>query len=214
MKVLDLFSGIGGASLGLEAAGMKTVSFCEIDPYCRKVLAKHWPKVPIHDDIKTFNPPRADIVCGGYPCQGESLAGKRTGKEDIRWLWPEMRRIVRYSEAGYVICENVYGHISGQFDEVCSQLESDNFTVWPFDIFSCAVGLPTVERHIWIIAAANDERRERIGKEKIPHKPNLQTEFPRSDQGDYQRWNLPESRVCGVGFAQKKVFRVTFCAEG
>ena len=91
MKVLDLFSGIGGFSLGLERAGFETVAFCEIDPFCRKVLKKHWPDVPIHEDITQLDGKQyesVDVVCGGFPCQPFSHAGKRAGEDDDRALWP------------------------------------------------------------------------------------------------------------------------------
>lgn len=88
MNVLDLFSGIGGFSLGLERAGMRTVAFCEIEPWCRAVLAKHWPDVPCHDDITTrkFIEGEADVICGGFPCQDISLAGKGAGLAGSRFL--------------------------------------------------------------------------------------------------------------------------------
>ena len=111
MRVLDLFSGIGGFSLGLERAGMKTIAFCEQDEYCQKVLKKHWPDVPIHNDIRELDGTQyrgaVDVVCGGFPCQPFSQAGKRAGKDDDRDLWPEMFRIIREVQPARVIGENV-----------------------------------------------------------------------------------------------------------
>jgi DNA (cytosine-5)-methyltransferase 1 len=92
MRVLDLFSGIGGFSLGLERAGMRTIQFVEIEPYCRAVLKKHWPDVPCHDDIRTFSagPGFSDVICGGFPCQDISVAGKGAGLAGARsGLWAE-----------------------------------------------------------------------------------------------------------------------------
>ncbi len=97
MRVLDLFSGIGGFSLGLERAGMRTVAFCEIEEYPRQVLAKHWPNVPIYDDVRTLDADTlrrdgiaVDVICGGFPCQDVSFAGKRAGLEGARsGLWGE-----------------------------------------------------------------------------------------------------------------------------
>lgn len=156
MKVLDLFSGIGGFSLGLFHAGMETISFCEIDPYCRKVLKKHWPDIPIHEDIKKLNGEdyygTIDLVCGGYPCQPFSLAGKQKGENDPRHLWPEMLRIIRGCRPRWVICENVYGHIKLGFDNVATSLENEGFTIWPFIIPACAVGAPHRRDRIWIVA--------------------------------------------------------------
>lgn len=110
MRVLDLFSGIGGFSLGLERAGMTTVAFCEIDPFARAVLRKNWPDVPIHDDIRQLDGRayRPDVVCGGFPCQdiseakqgAEGLAGDRSG------LWFEMQRIIEECRPRFVIAEN------------------------------------------------------------------------------------------------------------
>ena len=116
LRVLDLFSGIGGFSLGLErTGGFETVAFCEIDPFCRQVLAKHWPDVPIHEDVRSLNGDAigpVDVVCGGYPCQPFSLAGKRAGQEDDRHLWPEMYRIMDELRPAWFIGENVAGHVS------------------------------------------------------------------------------------------------------
>src|ERR1700753_2144421 len=111
MRVLDLFSGIGGFSLGLERAGHQTVAFCEIDPFCRKVLKKHWPDVPIHEDITMLDGKqyagRVDIICGGFPCQDLSAAGKRTGIEGKRsGLWSHYARIISEIRPKYVIVEN------------------------------------------------------------------------------------------------------------
>ena len=119
MRVLDLFSGIGGFSLGLERAGMETIAFCEIDPYCRKVLAKHWPGVPIYEDVRELDATglgRIDLVCGGYPCQPFSQAGKRVGAEDDRHLWPAMLEVIKAARPAWVIGENVAGHISMGLD--------------------------------------------------------------------------------------------------
>jgi DNA (cytosine-5)-methyltransferase 1 len=106
MNVLDLFSGIGAFSLGLERAGMRTVAFCEIEPFCRRVLAKHWPRVPCHTDIRTacFTDP-VDVVCGGFPCQPFSTASR--GRRVAIDLWPEMLRIVGSARPRFVIAENV-----------------------------------------------------------------------------------------------------------
>lgn len=114
MNVLELFAGIGGIGLGLERAGMTVVGQVEIDPFCQRVLAKHWPEVPRHDDVRTAvewwtgQPrPRVDLVAGGYPCQPESTAGKRRGTDDDRWLWPAMARVVHALRPRYVLGENV-----------------------------------------------------------------------------------------------------------
>ena len=99
LNVLDIFSGIGGFSIGLEAASMQTVAFCEINPFCRKILKKHWPSVPIFPDITIIHKedlkalPRIDVIAGGFPCQDISVAGKQKGITSKRsGLWKECKR--------------------------------------------------------------------------------------------------------------------------
>ena len=159
MRVLDLFSGIGGFSLGLERAGMKTVAFCEIEEYPRKVLAKHWPEVPCYEDIRELSGERlaadgiaVDLICGGYPCQPFSTAGKRAGKEDDRHLWPEYLRLIRELRPSWVIGENVAGHISMGLDDVLSDLEGEGYAWEAFVIPACAVQLPQGRQRIWFVA--------------------------------------------------------------
>ena len=97
MRFLDLFAGIGGFSLGLERAGMTCVGHVEIDPFCWKVLRKHWPKVPLIADVKEVQGDEfgaVELICGGPPCQPVSIAGKRQGQSDDRWLWGEALRLV------------------------------------------------------------------------------------------------------------------------
>jgi DNA (cytosine-5)-methyltransferase 1 len=160
MNVLDLFSGIGGFSLGLERAGMRTVAFCEIDPFCRRVLAKHWPNVPCHDDIKTFRTARgfADVVCGGFPCQPFSTAsaGKRGGVGDDRYLWPEMLRVISECKPAWVIGENVAGIETMALREVVSDLEGAGYEVAPpFEIPACAVGHDHRRSRYWFVGYAH-----------------------------------------------------------
>jgi len=156
MKVLDLFSGIGGFSLGLERAGMETIAFCEIEPYCRQVLKKHWPDIPIHKDIKELDGKQyrgtVELVCGGYPCQPFSHAGKREGEEDDRHLWPEFFRIIRESKPAWVIAENVAGHISMGLAVVLADLENAGYRSQTFLIPACAVDAPHRRDRIWIVA--------------------------------------------------------------
>ena len=160
MKVLDLFSGIGGFSLGLERAGMETVAFCEIEDYPRKVLAKHWPDVPCYDDVRTLTKERLDndgigsidVICGGFPCQPFSTAGKRKGKNDDRHLWPEMFRLIREIGPGYVIGENVAGFITMGLDDVLSDLESIGYTARAVNIPACAVNRDQRRQRVWILA--------------------------------------------------------------
>lgn len=147
LKILDLFSGIGGFSYAAErlVGGFETVAFCEIDPYCQKILKKHWPDVPIHNDVRRLADEAdgyrglVDVVCGGYPCQPFSLASSnRKGQEDDRHLWPEMLRIVKAARPRFVIGENVAGHITLGLDTVLSDLAQQNYTARAFVIPACA----------------------------------------------------------------------------
>ena len=177
LKVLDLFSGIGGFSLGLErTGGFKTVAFCEIDPFCRKVLAKHWPDVPIYEDVKELrHDGPVDVICGGYPCQPFSQAGKQKGEEDDRHLWPAMFEVIKAHRPAWVIGENVAGHISMGLDQVLSDLEGEGYTARPYVIPASGLDAPHRRDRIWIVAHAEpagagykprtigDERRRTTG---------------------------------------------------
>ena len=156
MKVLDLFSGIGGFSLGLERAGMKTVHFVENEPYCQKVLAKNFPGVPIHGDIKTFHYDKpVELISGGFPCQPYSHAGKQRGKEDDRHLWEEYLRIIQEVRPPWVIGENVSGIINMELDQVLSDLEGENYSHQSLIIPACSLNAPHRRDRVWIIARRN-----------------------------------------------------------
>ncbi len=164
MKVLDLFSGIGGFSIGLEEAGFETAAFCEIEDYPRAVLRKHWPDTPIYRDVRqlTREQLRADgivpdLLCGGYPCQPFSVAGRQRGEEDPRHLWPEVHRLIRELRPRWVVCENVSGHIKLGLDEVLSTLEAEGYTVWPFVIPACSVDAPHKRDRVWIVGNAQHD---------------------------------------------------------
>lgn len=179
LRVLDLFSGIGGFSLGLErTGGFRTVAFCEIDPYCRAVLAKHWPGVPVHEDVRAI--PRIggiDVVCGGFPCQPTSRAGKRAGAADDRWLWPAMVEVIGSEQPTWVLGENAAGILDVEIDAVLSDLEGIGYACWPFVIPAGAVGAPHRRERVWILAySERGERRQephgrspgRMGREQQP----------------------------------------------
>lgn len=171
MNVLDLFSGIGGFSLGLERAGMNTVAFCEIQPFCQKVLAKNFPNKPIFEDIKKLNGrsllehgiDKIDLVCGGFPCQPFSIAGQKKSTKDDRDLWPEMFRVIVETRPTWVIGENVANFINLAFARTKSDLESVGYTVRPFVIPACAVGAQHRRDRVWIVAYLGGERLEGHG---------------------------------------------------
>ena len=159
LRVLDLFSGIGGFSLGLErTGGFRTVAFCEIEPLPRRVLARHWPDVPCFEDVRKLRGPDVgpvDVICGGYPCQPFSTAGKRLGHADDRHLWPEFARLVEELRPAWVIGENVAGHVSMGLDDVLSDLEALGYSARPFNIPAVGVGAPHRRERIWTIGHAN-----------------------------------------------------------
>ncbi len=162
LKVLDLFSGIGGFSRGFEATGFfETVCFVENEPYCQAVLKHHWPEVPILGDIKNVKEPdlptRPDVICGGFPCQPFSHAGRQQAQDDPRHLWPEMFRLIRECRPTWVVGENVAGIINLGLDEVLADLEGEGYATRTFNIPACAVGAPHIRQRIWIVAHADSE---------------------------------------------------------
>lgn len=153
MKVGDLFSGIGGFSLGLERTGMETAFFCEIDPFCQKVLNKHWPDVPIFNDVRNLDyDGTIDVITGGYPCQPFSLIGQRRGEQDERHLWPAMLGLIKKHKPSWIISENVTGHVSMGLDQVLSDLEGEGYTCQAFIIPALAVNAIHQRDRLWIVA--------------------------------------------------------------
>ena len=156
LKILDLFSGIGGFSLGLEATGhFETAAFCEIDPYCKQVLKKHWPDVPIFDDIRQLKGTdigTIDIITGGYPCQPFSVAGKQKAEQDPRHLWPEYFRLIQELKPTWVIGENVSGHIKLGLDSVLEDLASEGYSTRTFSISAASIGANHKRERVWTVA--------------------------------------------------------------
>lgn len=165
MNVLDLFSGIGGFSLGLERAGMRTVAFCEPEPFCRAVLAKHWPAVPCYDDVRTLTADRlaadgisANVICGGFPCQDISHAGKGAGLAGERsGLWFEFQRLIAEVKPRYAIIENVSALRSRGLDQVLGSLATIGYDAEWHCIPASAVGAPHRRDRIWIVAYPNND---------------------------------------------------------
>ena len=158
---LSLFSGIGGLDLAAEMAGFRTVGQCEWADYPTKVLEKHWPDVPRWRDIRTLTGESfhektglrtVDVISGGFPCQPFSVAGKRRGKEDDRYLWPEMLRVISELRPAWVVGENVAGIVNMALDQVYADLENEGYAVQAFIIPACAVDAPHRRDRCAIIA--------------------------------------------------------------
>ncbi len=171
MKVLDLFSGIGGFSLGLERAGMETVAFCEYDKHARKILNKHWPEVPIHEDVRLLDGNQyrgsVDVVCGGFPCQDLSTCGKQSGFGGERSsLYTEMLRIISECRPQYAIFENVSGLLTGEsgrwFAKFLYDLASIGFDAEWHCIKADMLGIPTNRDRVWICAYPAEKHVEQV----------------------------------------------------
>ena len=178
LKVLDLFSGLGGFSLGLERTGhFETVAFCDNDKFSKLILDKHWKGKKVYEDVREITKEKLiadgielpDVVTGGFPCQPFSVAGKQKGTSDDRHLWPEMFRIIKTLQPRIVVGENVRGIVNIQdgmvFETVCTNLEDEGYEVQAFNIPAAGVGAPHRRERIWFIATlvdtiGNDERRE------------------------------------------------------
>ena len=166
LTVGSLFSGIGGLDLGLERAGMKVIWQSEIDPYCNKVLKKHWPEVPNYGNIKEIDwstIPRPDVVCGGYPCQPFSTAGKRRGTDDPRHLWPWVRTAISELQPRYAILENVRGHLSMGGLQVIGELAEVGYDAEWRVVSAAGLGAPHRRDRIIIVAYPNNTRKRAPG---------------------------------------------------
>jgi len=181
LTVGSLFSGIGGLDLGLERAGMQVIWQSEIDPYACRVLAKHWPEVPNHGDIKRINwgdVVRPDVICGGYPCQPFSTAGKRNGTDDPRHLWPWVRDAISELRPRYAVLENVRGHLSLGGAEVVGEL--------------AAIGYDAEWRVVSAASVGANHRRDRV----------IIVAYPNGSFGQFKRKRqVSERHVAGCGNA-------------
>lgn len=172
MKVISLFAGIEGFGLAAHKVGWEVVASVEWEQFPQLVIKKNFPNTEIHGDIKQFDGRKfrgaIDIICGGFPCQPYSLAGKRKGKNDDRHLWPEMLRVVREVQPTWVIGENVPGLINWSegvvFEEVQSDLEAEGYEVQSFILPAASVGAPHRRDRVWIVAYSESYRDNRAPK--------------------------------------------------
>jgi len=208
MRIGSLFSGVGGLELGLEWSGLgATIWQIELDPFCRKVLAYHWPHVRRFEDVTETDPHQAgvaDIICGGFPCQDISSAGKRTGLAGSRsGLWTHFARFVAELRPRWVVVENVASGAKLWVDAVCTDLEQLGYETLPVPLSAQDVGAPHLRRRIFIVARNTNMQSK-------PAQPvNAQVAVVQSDTGlapDPQRQQLREQpwrrrRSCGSGTA-------------
>ena len=221
LRHLDLFSGIGGFSLGLEATGgFETVAFCDIEKYCLEILEKRYPGVPRytnikelnHDTIKTDGVFPIDIITGGYPCQPFSVAGRKKGEEDPRHLWPEYFRLIKELRPSWVIGENVSGHIKLGLDTVLKNLESEGYSARTFSISASSIGANHQRERVWIVANSKQDnyfeqvRRRNEEESGIQKKYREEHGQSRQSSGTSEVWkksnrheNVEDTRQLGGG---------------
>lgn len=217
LKVLDLFSGIGGFSLGLErTGGFETVAFCEIEPFPRKVLKKHWPEVFCYEDVRYLTRSKlaadgiagVDVITGGFPCQDISVAGSQQGiNENTRsGLWSECVRLVGEIRPKFAIFENVSNLLSGPsdqpggwFSKILTDLAKIGYDVEWHDIPASYVGAWHKRGRVWILAYPNqNSRQQRIAERPIFRQRHLQKQLARGFEKWPGRSNLPTPYLCGV----------------
>ena len=200
MRHVDLCSGIGGFALGFQWAGLSPQPqlFCDIEPWCRKILQQHWPNVPVASDVKELasDPerfvPDCDILTAGYPCQPFSFAGKRKGEEDDRHIWPHILKIIAFKRPTWCIFENVYGHISLGLDSVLSDLEAEGYTTRTFVVPACGVNAPHKRNRLWIVAYTNSPRQRSGEGEPRASQEGNNTGWIREDVSDTNSKRLQE----------------------
>lgn len=171
VKALSLFTGIGGMDLAAQWAGIEVVAMCEIEPYAVEILKRRFPNVKIFGDVSKLSrevleregieTKTIDIVFGGFPCQPFSVAGKRRGKEDERFLWGEFSRLIGEIRPSWVVAENVPGLISIALDDILSDLESKGYKTRTFLYPASAVGAPHKRERLFIIGV-----REKVANTK------------------------------------------------
>ena len=203
LSVLDLFSGIGGFSVGLESTGkFKTTAFCEKDKFCQKVLQKHWQGTTIFEDIRDIDGKKikADVVTGGFPCQPFSTAGKRKGTEDDRYLFPEMLRIIKETQARWVVGENVQGIVNMSEGKVLqgihNDLETIGYEVQTFIIPASSQGAWHKRNRVWIVAANTNKFGTQVQTERELSSIKMLGSFSKNRETDATNSN---SRMCRGG---------------
>lgn len=191
VRHLDLFSGIGGFALAARmVGGIETVGFSEIEPYACRVLAKNFPNVKNYGDIRSITGISADLITAGWPCQPHSSAGKRGGKNDDRYLWPEALRVVQDSRPRWFLGENVAGIISVELDQVLADLEEADYTATAFSIPAVALDAPHGRPRWWVVGNSNGPSAHPHPATRPPRKGGKATSEP-------SRWPT-EPAICRI----------------
>lgn len=166
LEAIELFAGIGGFRIACDWLGIKTVQFVEIDKDCHKVLKKHYPEVPIHDDVKTYSPIRADVIIGGSPCTGNSLCGNKKGLDDSRSsLWFEQFRIIQEGKPDFAIWENPKGALhTGALERVLDDFHSIGYQCDAEIVSAKEVGLPQLRERIFVVSYSDRVQQAIRGK--------------------------------------------------
>jgi DNA (cytosine-5)-methyltransferase 1 len=177
MEVADVCSGLGNFSFGLECTGFfRTTSFCEVNPHCREWLDQQWPGIPIHSDLRTLHGEQLgsiDVLVGGIPCQPASLAGKRAGSADERWLWPDFLRLAAEASPRWIVAENPVGIVTVKphgLEWIHKSLEQTGYEVLPIIVGADDCGAPHQRARTWIIAKLADSDSggfERIARSEL-----------------------------------------------
>ena len=208
MKHLGLFEGIGGFSLAARWMGWETVAWCEWNEDCQKILKQHFPNAHGYGDITTTDfkryARRIDVLTGGFPCQPFSIAGKRQGVDDERFLWGQMLRSITEIRPRFVVAENVYGLLNidrgRTIETICTDLENIGYAKpVVFDTTSDCFGLSTMERHIWIITKTIDERQQGGVSNKNQNIQNTKGKFQGGNTGTGDRRDISTTQFCRVG---------------
>jgi site-specific DNA-cytosine methylase len=197
MTGLSLFTGIGGMDLAFEAAGGNVTAMCERDDFCRSILRRYWPNVPIHEDVKTLRGEEigaVDVIFGGFPCQGFSVAGLQKGKEDPRYLWPQFSRLVRELKPAWVVGENVPGIMRLAADDICADLEHQGYAVGILCYEAASVGALHRRSRIFFVAHAGRSLRKRgaiSGTLCAEHEGWQAADFERSGSASFTEFSAP-----------------------
>jgi len=199
MKILDTFAGIGGFSYAAEKliGGFETTQFIEIDPFCQKVLKKHWPHVPIHDDIRTFTakPFQYQVICGGFPCQDISVAGLQKGitEETRSGLFFELMRVIRMVRPQYVVLENVAAILNRGLDIVLRELSEAGYDAEWSVIPASSVGACHKRSRWWLVAYPNDNGLPSAEKCELNGEASDRTQEGQNQSCQFERSSKPSS---------------------